>query len=202
MQNSTINNVEVPDMRCIEDCSVCPKHGVPKNRESCPSCNAAYMRGYLRRRSRDQPEWAIWHRAKKRAAQFQIHFDLPVEAVIIPEVCPVLGIPFVIGQGRVSGSPSLDRVTPTKGYVIGNCRVVSDHANRLKSNLDRIALNARAKFGTPALRADYAKIVEYVDREELLDEVRDKAAAGGRVGAEWAKIAAFLEARFSSGQVI
>lgn len=189
-------------MHCIENCSLCPEHGLPKNRESCSSCNAAYMRGYLRRRSRSQPEWAIWHRARKRAAQLGIHFDLPVQDVIIPNVCPVLGIPFVIGEGRVSGSPSLDRVTPTKGYIVGNCRVISDHANRLKSNLDRIALSARAKFGTPALRSDYAKIVEYVDREELLAEVRHKALAGGRMGAEWAKIADFLEARFLAGQLI
>jgi ABC-type transporter Mla subunit MlaD len=30
----------------------------------------------------------------------------------------------------------------------------------------------------------------------------EKAAAGGRVGTEWAKIAAFLEARFACGQVV
>lgn len=182
--------------------SVCPEHGAPKNREACPGCNAAYMRDYYRRRSRDDPQWAIWHRAKKRADKMQLPFDLPVTSIVIPDVCPILGTALVVGEGRVSASPSLDRVIPSKGYVIGNCRVISDHANRLKSNLDRIALSARAKFGTPALRGDYAKIVEYVDREEILAEVRDKAAAGGRVGAEWAKIAAFLEARFASGQFI
>ncbi len=189
-------------MLYTQDDLICPEHGVPKNRQTCLACNAAYMRGYLRRRSREQPEWAIWHRAKKRADKMQIPFNLPVESVVIPWACPILGIPFVVGQGRVPASPSLDRVVPGKGYVIGNCRVVSDQANRLKGNLDRIALNARSKFGTLTLRADYAKIVEYVDREELLAEVRDKAAAGGRAAAEWAKVAAFLEARFRAGQVI
>lgn len=189
-------------MHYTQDVSVCPEHGMPKNREACHGCNAAYMRDYYRRRSRDEPEWAVWQRAKKRAERMHLPFNLPLASIVIPKVCPILGTPFIIGGGRVSESPSLDRVIPETGYVVGNCRVISDHANRLKSNLDRIALSARAKFGTPSLRGDYAKIVEYVDREELLAEVRHKAAAGGHMGAEWAKIADFLEARFRSGQVI
>lgn len=189
-------------MLYMQDRSVCPEHGAPKHRDSCPGCNAAYMREYLRRRSREEPEWALWHRAKKRAAAKRLPFSITLKSVVIPETCPILGIPLVIGEGRAPESPSLDRVVPSKGYVTGNCRVISDHANRLKSNLDRIGLRARAKFGKPALRADYARIVDYVDREELLAEVRRKAATGGRSGAEWAKIAAFLEARFRSGQVI
>jgi hypothetical protein len=194
--------MEVLAMIYIQNPSVCPEHGVPKNRESCHDCNAAYMRDYYRRRNRDDPQWAIWQRAKKRADKLQLPFNLPLKSIVIPHVCPILGTALVVGEGRVPASPSLDRVIPQKGYVVGNCRVISDHANRLKSNLDRIGLSARAKFGTPDLRGDYAKIVEYIDREELLAEVREKAAAGGRVGTEWAKIAAFLEARFASGQVL
>lgn len=189
-------------MPYIKDKSVCPDHGTPKNREACQRCNAAYMRDYYRSRSRNDPEWAIWHRAKKRADKMRIPFDLPISSVFIPEVCPILGTPFVVGAGRVPESPSLDRVVPSKGYILGNCRVISDHANRLKSNLGYLALRERAKFGTPALRGDYVKIAEYVDREELLIEVREKATAGGKLGSEWAKIATFLEARFRSGNVI
>lgn len=181
--------------------SLCPEHGTPKNRESCSGCNAAYMRTYLRRRSREHPEWAIRQRAKKRAERFGIDFDMPLEAVVIPIFCPVLDMRLVIGEGRLPASPSLDRIDPSKGYVFGNCRVVSDKANRLKGNLDLIALKARAEFGSPNLRGDYAKVVEYVHREELLAEVRQKAAIGGRAGHEWEKVANWLDRRFAAGPV-
>ena len=180
---------------------ICPDHGIPKNRQTCAGCNAAYMRAYIRRRSREQPEWAVQQRAKKRAEKLGIAFDLPLDAVVIPTFCPVLDLRLVIGEGRLPESPSLDRIDPAKGYVVGNCRVISDKANRLKSNLDLIALKARVEFGSPGLRCDYAKVVEYVDREELLSEVRQKAALGGRAGEEWKKVADWLDRRFTAGPV-
>ena len=79
--------------------------------------------------------------------------------------------------------------------------MISDHANRIKGNLDLLALKARAEFGSPALRSDYAKVVEYVDREELLAEIRRKAAVGGRIGFEWEKIANWLDRRFATGPI-
>ena len=181
--------------------ALCPDHGTPKNRQACAGCNAAYMRGYLRRRSEEQPEWAIWHRAKKRAARLGVAFDLPLSAVAVPDNCPVLGTKLGVGQGRSLQSPSLDRIDPARGYVAGNCRVISDHANRIKGNLDLEKLKSRAKGGPADLRDDYAKVVGYVEREELLAEVRVKAASGGRAGEVWAEIADFLEDRFQRGLV-
>ena len=181
--------------------ALCPDHGTPKNRQTCGGCNAAYMRGYLRRRSEEQPEWAVWHRAKKRAARLGLVFDLPLSAVVIPASCPALGTPLVVGGGRSPQSPSLDRIDPTQGYITGNCRVISDHANRIKGNLDLDALKDRAKFGSPTLQDDYAKVVQYVEREDLLAEVRAKAAVGGREGEVWSEIANFLESRFRRGLV-
>lgn len=71
------------------------------------------------------------HRAKKRGLEFSItqkDFD-------IPEVCPVLGIPLQISDGKLShGSPSLDRINNDKGYIPGNVAIISQKANWLKSN--------------------------------------------------------------------
>jgi hypothetical protein len=39
-------------------------------------------------------------------------------------------------------------------------------------------------------------VATYVEREQLLQEVRTKALQGGRAGQEWAKIAAFLDRVF------
>lgn len=177
---------------------ICPEHGEPRQRETCAGCNAAYMRAYLRRRNLERPALAMWHRAKKRADQLGLPFNLSRDALAIPERCPVLGMPLSVGEGRLFNSPSLDRIRPQIGYINGNCRVISDQANRLKGGLDLVELKARARFGKLDQRATYEQIVEYIDREELLAEVRQKAAAGGRVGAEWQKIADWLDRRFAT----
>ncbi len=178
----------------------CPVHGKPAKRASCASCNAAYMRGYLRRRRVEAPAQAIWERAKRRARRLGLKFSLTRDAIIIPRSCPALGIPIVVGGARSINSPSLDRILPAEGYVPGNVRVVSDHANRIKGDRTGRQLEERAHFGTLELREDYAKVAAYVDREALLAEVRAKATVGGPVGAEWAKIARFLDRAFSASQ--
>lgn len=180
---------------------ICPTHGPPKHRDTCRACNRAYMNSYLRRRGVEDPSWALWYRAQKRASRFRLPFDLTRASIKIPTHCPVLGNRFVIGEGRSPGSPALDRVVPARGYIEGNVRVISDRANRLKSNLDIIALRMRAKFSPKELRADYEDVVKYLDREELLEEVRGKAAGDGRAATEWAKVAAWLERRFAAGEV-
>jgi hypothetical protein len=38
------------------------------------------------------------------------------------------------GQGGCDSSPSLDRFYPERGYVAGNCFVISSLANRIKNN--------------------------------------------------------------------
>lgn len=73
--------------------------------------------------------------ARERALELNLEFDLREEDIVIPDICPVLGIPLVIGRGRATdASPSIDRMDPTKGYTRGNICVISWKANRLKSN--------------------------------------------------------------------
>lgn len=73
--------------------------------------------------------------AKGRAKDAGILFDLSPEDVEMPAVCPVLGIPLQKGDGKYcEGSPTLDRMDPSRGYVRGNVAVISFRANRLKNN--------------------------------------------------------------------
>lgn len=73
--------------------------------------------------------------AKERAEKLGLPFNITEEDVIIPERCPVLGIPLEIGNGRpMPNSPSLDRIVPELGYVKGNVIVVSHKANTIKNN--------------------------------------------------------------------
>lgn len=79
------------------------------------------------------PSHSIWMETKKRAKARGITFTLEVSDIIIPKVCPILGIELSFGVGRVhDASPSLDRIVPEKGYVKGNCFIISAKANRMK----------------------------------------------------------------------
>ena len=85
------------------------------------------------------------HRAKKRGLEFNIDFD----DVIIPECCPVLGIPLQFkegGHGGAPNSPSLDRIDNSKGYVKGNVQVISHLANSMKSTANEEQLLKFAKW--------------------------------------------------------
>jgi hypothetical protein len=73
--------------------------------------------------------------AKIRATKKNLPFNLELEDIHVPEVCPILGIPLSQNEGRNDDkSFSLDRIDNTKGYVKGNVIVISLRANRIKSD--------------------------------------------------------------------
>lgn len=77
----------------------------------------------------------LLNQIRGRARRAGIPCDLTLEDIVIPEVCPVLGIPLVRGKGHShAGSPSFDRFDPKLGYVKGNVRVISYRANTIKSD--------------------------------------------------------------------
>lgn len=64
-----------------------------------------------------------------------IEFSIPFESIRFPETCPILGIKLDYFRTTIGdNSPSFDRVDPTKGYVVNNVVVISQKANRIKSN--------------------------------------------------------------------
>jgi hypothetical protein len=92
-----------------------------------------------RLRENSKIESRMLSRCKNRAKKNGIPFDLTVEDIIIPNVCPVLGIKLIpkIMEGRKGyypDSPSLDRIDPSLGYIKGNVRVISARANLLKND--------------------------------------------------------------------
>ena len=78
------------------------------------------------------PEKKVWNRAKQRAKSRGIPFNIEMSDITIPEVCPVLGILLVVGD--TEAAPSIDRVIPALGYVKGNVNIISNRANRIKSD--------------------------------------------------------------------
>ena len=78
-------------------------------------------------------DWELWHKAKKRSEKSGVPFNIERSDVIIPETCPVLGIPLFITKGTIGdNSPTIDKIIPEKGYVKGNIAVISARANRIK----------------------------------------------------------------------
>ena len=87
------------------------------------------------RKERD-PRDIMRQNARARAREAGVPFTIGVEDIVIPTHCPILGIPLFRTKGRGGGdnSPSLDRIEPERGYVPGNVIVISNRANRLKSD--------------------------------------------------------------------
>jgi len=86
----------------------------------------------------ETPRWRMWVVARTRAKQKNIPFSLRlVDIPTIPTTCPILNIPLIHNfghKGHIPGSPSLDRIIPSKGYVPGNVEIISQRANQIKSD--------------------------------------------------------------------
>jgi hypothetical protein len=81
------------------------------------------------------PDKVLLRAAKQRAKRDGREFDIDLSDVVIPAVCPILGIEITprAGMGRMfPNSPSLDRIDPALGYIKGNVWVISWKANRMK----------------------------------------------------------------------
>lgn len=106
---------------------------------------------YLQRRKdrrNNSIEHALLIELRSRARKSGLGFDLEEGDIVIPEVCPVLGIKIVRNQGKLTPeTPSVDRINPLLGYVRGNIAVISWRANKLKSDcIDPEVFEAIAKY--------------------------------------------------------
>ena len=77
---------------------------------------------------------AILANARRRAKILNLPFTITKEDLVIPDVCPILEIPILIGKQNYGNSPSLDKKIPELGYVKGNIRIISMKANLMKNN--------------------------------------------------------------------
>jgi len=89
----------------------------------------------------------ILRSARERARRKGLEFNIEESDIIVPEKCPVLGIPLIQGKGKVCrNSPSIDRINPLKGYVKGNVIIVSNLANTIKTNATPSEIRMVADF--------------------------------------------------------
>jgi hypothetical protein len=94
---------------------------------------AEYHRKWAAAKRISDPVLFMLRNAKNRAKELGREFSIERSDVVIPEICPVLGIPIEKGTGPFQpNSPSLDRIDSSLGYVKGNIAVISWRANCLK----------------------------------------------------------------------
>jgi hypothetical protein len=103
-----------------------------KWRETNRERNRVLMSASYHRRKNDPTnikKYLLKH-AKARAKQKKILFDLVEDDFILPEVCPILKVPF--DKDTRKYAYSLDRKDPSKGYTKDNVWVISQIANAMK----------------------------------------------------------------------
>ena len=141
---------------------ICSKCGVEKSLEEfhkdsqgklgrkarCKDCIAQYMLDRKRlpgvkesiyqnglRYDRENPEARMANSARERSRRDGTLCTITKNDIVIPDFCPILGIPLKRGDRTEHDSaPSLDRIIPENGYILGNVNVISYRANRLKNN--------------------------------------------------------------------
>ena len=125
--------------------------GIFIKKPTCKECDKTWQRKYRV----DNKEKYLLETARKRAKQKGFDFNLTIEDIVIPDICPVLGIQLCKSNDKtLDSSPSLDRVDSTKGYVKGNVRVISHRANTIKNygNLE-----------------EHRKVIEYIQKNLAID---------------------------------
>lgn len=82
-------------------------------------------------------EYSLLCGARARAKSKGIECSITLDDIKIPSHCPVLGIELISTRGVITspGSPTIDRVDNSLGYIPGNVAVISHRANTLKTNI-------------------------------------------------------------------
>lgn len=87
--------------------------------------------------SKQSVEKKLLYSARCRAKKKGQECTISESDIVVPKVCPILGIELytIPGKRQHGPSPSLDRIDNTKGYIPGNVRVISYRANAFKNNM-------------------------------------------------------------------
>ena len=81
------------------------------------------------------------------AARARAPCTITKDDFVVPAHCPALGILLQRGtRSNAPSSPSLDRVVPSRGYVLGNVVIISQRANMIKQDATAAELFAVAHW--------------------------------------------------------
>lgn len=81
------------------------------------------------------PYLKVFYQSQSRAKVRNIEFNLQPEDITVPDECPYLKVPFIIGtKENYQYTHSLDRIDNDKGYIKGNVEVITKKANSMKNS--------------------------------------------------------------------
>lgn len=95
------------------------------------------------------PKKRLLNAARRRAKDNNLEFNITEDDIVIPEICPYLGISLINSRprGQHRGDIySLDRIDSSKGYIKGNVEVISHKANTMKSDATPLELTKFAEY--------------------------------------------------------
>ena len=147
-------------------------------RSDCKACQSIYnaawrnepvrnalLRAYDQARSGTSEGWAkkalrrCIERAKKRGVPCTITWQRLLELHERSPICPALGIKLKYGVGRLAdNSASVDCINAALGYVPGNCIILSNLANQIKTSATGDQIVAVGAFVTRVEAASRARI--------------------------------------------
>lgn len=128
---------------------------------NCKQCETNYRKANQKRITKKVAEWyasnpekRLYYTAKHRAKNKNLQFNLSINDIVIPEVCPILGIKIDSSRSKKDNSPSLDRIDSFKGYTKENVQVISWRANWIKNNatVEELSLIAQYMLNLESMR--------------------------------------------------
>lgn len=134
--------------------SIYKERATNRRQEFCPSCNHSLTNNQKRKIKMNlYPEYKerilaqkreevrrhkaqyILNRVKRKAKKLGYEFNLTIDDIVIPDICPILEVPIVFGTKEdYEYSPSIDRIDNSKGYIRGNICIISKKANSMKNS--------------------------------------------------------------------
>jgi hypothetical protein len=111
--------------------------------KNAPKRRAAWRIARLKYRQNSPLKYLV-NLAASRSRNRGVEFSITPNDLSMPMHCPLLGIPLDMKGLNHDSKPSIDRIDNTRGYVPGNVIIVSQRANRIKSDATSAELNLMA----------------------------------------------------------
>jgi hypothetical protein len=117
-------------------------------KNTCKKCSRNIKAVEIRNRDwKYRSNEILYMNAKRRARDKNLEFNLTRDDIVIPDICPILGIElFREDKKNWHHAPSIDRIDNTKGYTKDNIMIVSRRANILKKDATLQELIMIGKF--------------------------------------------------------
>jgi hypothetical protein len=139
-----------------------------EHKTTCKRCSKNAREKVIRNRTwKDDAVSVLWKLGRHRAKKAGLEWTIKKEHIIIPDFCPVLGIPlFREERGTWMNAPSLDRINNDLGYVPGNVMVISRRANIIKRDATLDELITIGKFYNRFLTEGYSGVIMNGDAKD------------------------------------